>query len=232
MSAPATSVPTGSSWTDWEEVNGTCSNNNYSNKTSCQSANKVWTPKNHDQWNGCVYDRDQNNDVMNTAATSGSPAAMYRAHQATACPTSMTTLSSDWTALNAKVDAMNATGNTNVAIGLQVAWQTLSPVAPFNGPAVSPDLDKVIILLTDGDNTQNRWTSSQSSIDSRTAKVCDNAKANNIRIYTVRVIAGNTSLLRNCATKPEMYYEVSQASQLNAVFGSIAQNLANLRISK
>jgi hypothetical protein len=29
-----------------------------------------------------------------------------------------------------------------------------------------------------------------------------------------------------------MYYDVSQASQLNGVFSSIAQNLANLRISK
>jgi hypothetical protein len=29
-----------------------------------------------------------------------------------------------------------------------------------------------------------------------------------------------------------MYYEVQQAVELNSVFGSIAQNLANLRISK
>jgi hypothetical protein len=29
-----------------------------------------------------------------------------------------------------------------------------------------------------------------------------------------------------------MYYDVQQASQLNAVFSSIAQNLANLRIAQ
>jgi hypothetical protein len=29
-----------------------------------------------------------------------------------------------------------------------------------------------------------------------------------------------------------MYYDVQQASQLNAAFESIAQNLANLRIAK
>jgi uncharacterized protein YegL len=218
-------------WDDWEEKNGTCSSSSYTNRTSCLSHYKVWTPKNHDQWNGCVYDRDQNNDVLNTATGSGE-ATKYRAHQASSCPTAMMALSSDWTALNAKIDAMNATGFTNVTIGLQLAWQTLSPVAPFSAPAPAPDLDKVIILLTDGDNTQNRWTTSQSSIDARTQKACDNAKANNIRIYTVRVINGNASLLQNCATKPEMYYEVSQASQLNSVFSAIAQNLANLRISK
>ena len=48
----------------------------------------------------------------------------------------------------------------------------------------------------------------------------------------MRVIQGNASLLKGCASNPNMYYEVSQASQLNSVFNSIAQKLANLRISK
>jgi uncharacterized protein YegL len=219
-------------WTDWNEVNGSCSSNSYSTKTSCESHNKTWTHHNHNTWNGCVNDRDQNNDVSNSAAVAGSSATMYRAHQAAACPASMMPLSYDWTALNSKIDAMTPTGNTNVTIGMQMAWQTLSPVAPFSAPSPAPDLDKVLILLTDGDNTQNRWSSTQSVIDARTQKVCDNAKADNIKVYTVRVINGNASLLQSCATKPEMYYDVQQASQLNSVFSSIAQKLANLRISK
>ena len=218
---------------DWEANNGTCSRSSYSSSQSnCTSHSGVWTPKAHSFWNGCVMDRDQNNDVMNTATAAGSPAVKYRAHQASACPAAMMPLSYDWTALNSKIDAMTPTGNTNVTIGLQVGWQTLSPVAPFNAPAAAPDLDKVLIVLTDGTNTQNRWTSSSTSIDARTQKACDNAKADNIRIYTVRVIDGNATLLKACASKPEMYYEVQQSSQLNSVFASIAQNLANLRIAK
>jgi hypothetical protein len=218
-------------WADWEEVNGSCSNNDYETRSSCVAAKKTWTPANHSQWNGCVNDRDQNNDVLATA-TGEASSTKYRAHQASACPTAMMPLSSDWTALNAKVDAMTPTGNTNVTIGLQVAWQTLSPVAPFNAPPSSPGLDKVIILMTDGDNTQNRWSWSTSAIDARTQKVCDNAKADNIKIYTVRVINGNAALLKNCASKPDMYFDVQNASQLNSVFAAIAQNLANLRIAK
>ena len=219
-------------WTDWEAANGTCTNSSYHKKSSCESHYAVWTPNAHSFWNGCVNDRDQNNDTLNTATTAGSPATMYRAHQASACPASMMTLSSDWTALNAKVDAMTPTGNTNVTIGLQNAWQTLSPVAPYNAPTPAPDLDKVIILMTDGENTQNRWTSSALSIDARTQKACDNVKAANIKLYTVRVIEGNATLLQGCATKPDMYFDVQQASQLNSAFSSIAQNLANLRIAK
>ncbi|MES1155389.1 MAG: VWA domain-containing protein [Pseudorhodoplanes sp.] len=169
--------------------------------------------------------------MTNTPTGSGA-ATKYRAEQADNCPTAMMPLSTDWTAMNSKIDAMTPTGNTNVTIGLQMAWQTLSNNAPFNAPAPATDLDKVIILLTDGQNTQNRWTSSTSSIDSRTQKACDNVKAANIKLYTVRVIDGNATLLKNCATKVDMYYDVDAASELNGVFSSIAQNLANLRIAK
>jgi Flp pilus assembly protein TadG len=218
-------------WEQWENVNGVCSNSYYKSKNSCESAGKTWTVDSKDTWNGCVWDRDQNYDVQNSPPGSGQ-ATKFRAHQANNCPTAMRPLSSDWTALHAKVDAMQPSGNTNVAIGMAWAWQTLSPVAPMSAPSPAPDLDKVIVLLTDGQNTQNRFTTSTSSIDSRTEKVCANAKADNIKVYTVRVIDGNATLLRNCATKPDWYYDVDVAEQLNSVFASIAQNLANLRIAK
>jgi hypothetical protein len=126
---------------------------------------------------------------------------------------------------------MTPTGNTNVTIGLAWGFQLLSPVSPFNAPPPAPDLDKVIVMLTDGENTQNRWSSSASAIDARTSKACDNIKAANIKIYTVRVIDGDVTLLKSCASKPSMYYDVQQAGQLSSVFVSIAQMLANLRIA-
>ena len=73
---------------------------------------------------------------------------------------------------------------------------------------------------------------SSSAIDARTALACANIKAADIKLYTVRVIEGNAQLLSACATNPTMYFDVSAASQLNGVFGAIAQNLANLRIAK
>ncbi|MGE0604405.1 MAG: VWA domain-containing protein, partial [Xanthobacteraceae bacterium] len=98
--------------------------------------------------------------------------------------------------------------------------------------APAPDLSKYIILLTDGDNTQNRWTSSQNSIDTRTALACTNAKAAGFRIYTIRVINGNATLLRNCATDPSMYFDVDSASELDAVFNAIGGQLASLHLSQ
>jgi len=219
-------------WTDWEAANGTCSYSYYTKQSSCTSHGYTWTPADHSTWNGCVYDRDQNNDIQNTATAAGVPATMFRAHQASSCPAQLMPLSEDWTALNAKIDAMSPAGYTNVTIGLAVAWQTLTAAAPYDAPAKADDLDNVIVLLTDGQNTQNRWTTSTSAIDSRTQQVCANAKADNIKVYTVRVINGDATLLKGCASKTSMYYDVQQADQLNTAFESIAQNLANLRLAK
>jgi len=94
------------------------------------------------------------------------------------------------------------------------------------------DVEKVLILLTDGLNTQNRFTNNPSDIDKRTAAVCDNVKAAKIRVFTVRVIEGNVDLLNNCATAPNMFYDVQVASQLKDVFTSIAASLSGARLSK
>ena len=86
-------------------------------------------------------------------------------------------LTSDRTALEAKVDTMNPAGMTNVTIGMMWGWHALTPNEPFpQAQIVKPDVDKVMILLTDGLNTANRFTTNSAQIDNRTAAVCDNIK--------------------------------------------------------
>ena len=103
-----------------------------------------------------------------------------------------------------QINAMTPMGNPNVTIGLAWGWHALTSNDPLpQGSAPQPDLDKVIILLTDGQNTQYRFSSNQAAIDSsnqaaidlRTQQACNNIKAQNIKLYTVRVIEGNASLL-------------------------------------
>ncbi|MFX5937812.1 hypothetical protein ABTE71_20870, partial [Acinetobacter baumannii] len=72
-------------------------------------------------------------------------------------------------------------------------WISLLQQAPLNAPAEDSNFKytKVVILLSDGDNTQNRFSSSQSSIDARQRLLCDNAKASGIQIYTIQVNTAN-----------------------------------------
>jgi Flp pilus assembly protein TadG len=181
-------------------------------------------------WGGCVADRDQPNDVKDAT-----PSGASTAFPAVACGTlaQAVPLTNDWTALEGMVDSMTPAGTTNVTIGTMWAWHALTPNEPFTeGKPVRPDVEKVIVLLTDGLNTQNRFTTVPSQIDARTAAVCDNIKKANIKMFVVRVIEGNAALLSGCASAPNMYYDVQVASQLKDVFASIATSLIGARLSK
>ncbi|MAU61603.1 TadE/TadG family type IV pilus assembly protein [Parvibaculum sp.] len=183
-------------------------------------------------WKGCVVDRDQNYDVQNTIPTS-SDSTKYPGASGNCNIPEILALTDDWDDLRDKIDELDPNGNTNTTIGLAWGWNMLTQSHPLSlATAPADDLDKVIVFLTDGDNTENRWTYSGNSIDARTEAVCTNIKATGIKIYTIRTINGNATLLRNCATKPEMYFDVTQTSQLTEVFTSIAMALSNLRISQ
>jgi Flp pilus assembly protein TadG len=181
-------------------------------------------------WAGCVADRDQPHDVKDSAP--GSSATNFPAADCGSLAKSLP-LTGDWTALEAKVDSMTPSGMTNVTIGAVWAWHALTSGEPFTqGQAARPDVDKVIILLTDGLNTANRFTTNASQIDARTAAVCDNIKAAKIKMYTVRVIEGNAALLQACATASNMFYDVQVSTQLKDVFASIAASLSGTRLAK
>jgi adhesin HecA-like repeat protein len=197
-----------------------------------------WVPNNHNTWQGCVRDRTQQNDALDTAPVSGNTATLFPAFDCGSLVQAMP-LSYDWTALHNKIDQMTPNGNTNVTIGLAWGWHSLTSNQPFNeGAAPAPNLDKVLLILTDGQNTEawNNQTqstiTSQATLDARTAQACTNIKAAGIKIYAIRVIDGNASLLQSCATNPGMYYDVQDPAQLDSVFKAIAESLANLRIAR
>lgn len=222
-------------WLKWDAY-GTCSRSQYKTEEACENAGRTWTPGNKNNWNGCVTDRDQDYDTKNTVPTSGTPATLFWAEQYGSCPASMMALSNDWTALKAKVDALYPAGNTNQAIGFAWAWQTLT-TGPFAYPAEQTGYtySKAIVLMSDGLNTENRWSTSTSSINSRQAIACANAKTAGVTIYAVQVNTTNDPLqtvMKNCASGSDKFWMISDASQLAGVFGEIAGQLSKLRLSK
>jgi Flp pilus assembly protein TadG len=218
-------------WSAWEAVNGKCSTHWYKNKGSCESHSQIWTPDSHTTWNGCVTDRTQNHDTLNTPPSGGT--TLFPAEQYGSCPEAIMPLSTNWTALNAKIDAMQPVGNTNQAIGLVWGWQSLSQVAPLNAPALDPNYkyQQVIILLSDGLNTEDRWYGSASPIDARQQIACDNIKAAGITVYTVLVMSGDSGVLKNCASDSKKYFALTDANQMITAFSAIGTNLAKLHIA-
>ena len=232
-------------WTAWNTNNGSCSNKNYDTQSSCLSHNTTWTPDNHNPWNGCVVDRGNasgpssgNYDTNVVAPTTSITATLFSAEQYNACPQAVMGLNYNWSAMTTLVNNMSPNGNTNQAIGLALGWMSLTGGGPFGtAPAMDPNYtySQVIILLTDGLNTQDRWYTSQSSIDARQQLTCNNAKAAGITLYTIQVNTGGDStstLLQNCASDSKKFFLLTSASQIVTTFNQIGTNLSNLRIAK
>ena len=95
--------------------------------------------------------------------------------------------------------------------------------------------DQAIIMLTDGLNTENRWSTNQATIDARTEKVCENIKNAGITIYTVQVNTDGdpkSTLLQDCASSAGKFFLLTSADEIVTTFDQIGTDLAKLRIAK
>jgi Flp pilus assembly protein TadG len=231
-------------WTDWNAGNGTCSRSRYTDQSTCQSRGYTWTPANHNTWNGCVTDRGNstgpstlNTDTNVTTPVPGNAATLFPAEQYSPCPQALMPLSYNWASMTTLVNNMSPGGNTNQALGLELGWMSLVGGGPFPAPpALDPSYkyQQVIILLTDGLNTQDRWYTDQASIDARQAMTCANAKAAGLILYMIQVDTGGdptSTLLQNCASDPSKFFLLTSSSQIVTTFQQIGTALSNLRIA-
>jgi Flp pilus assembly protein TadG len=223
----------------------------------------TWTVKDPSKWGGCVQDRDNSPTAYNTMNTTPSgTTAKFEADPAdnkypgtSYCTSEVTKQTYAWSTLKDKIDNMSTSLYTNTTIGLVHAWQTLTDGAPYDPPAIDTTSEiktqKIIIFLTDGENTQDRWncdstypaactgrTKDKTAIDDRMKAACANAKADNITIFTILVLEGNESLLQNCASpddalpKGPKYFKLTAADQIVTTFQQIGTALSNLRIAQ
>jgi hypothetical protein len=210
---------------------------------------KRWGMVARKDWKGCITDRSPGYEANGKAPTVAIRASL---HPAVSCYDADSLafaqpLTDNWSALRSSAASMKPSGNTNVTIGARFGFAALAPAgtdALASGVAFgTPDVDKYLILLTDGDNTQNRYTSNGNAIDAKTKGMCDDIKSRSsrtdaagkpipdVRIFTVRVIEGDRALLQNCATNASMYKEVSDAGQIDAVFKDILREITRLQLT-
>jgi Flp pilus assembly protein TadG len=231
-------------WTEWEANNGTCSKSDYHTKSKCLNKSGTWTPASHDTWNGCVMDRGGSSapdplayDTNVLPPAPPATASMFAAEQFSSCAQEVMGLNDNWTAMTTLVDGMTPGGNTNQAIGLALGWMSLVGGGPFTVPPKDPTYEyaDVIVLLTDGLNTEDRWYNSQSSIDARQKLTCDNLRASNITVYTVQVNTGNdptSTLLKNCATDKSKFFLLTSSNQMVVTFNTIGIELSRLFVAR
>jgi hypothetical protein len=182
-----------------------------------------------------------------TAPTIGDTTTLFPARNDTYCPpATVSGLSYDWSSMTSTVNSLSPNGSTNQPIGLVTGWESLVGIGPFTAPAMDTGYtySQVIILLSDGLNTQDRWygngSDTNTSVDYRMysstgAGTCANIKAAGVTIYTIQVKTGGdptSTLLSNCATDSTKFWMLTSASQIVTAFTTIGTNLTKLRVAK
>jgi hypothetical protein len=256
-------------WLRWDL--GTCTKkDNWGRKiilgfitqSDCNTAKGDWSKTNKtNNWAGCVSDRDMDYDTMSTEPNTNTATATNLKDRATQfpaenysdCPTELMPLSYDWNALAKKVEAMKPVGNTNQPIGMAWAWLSLLQQSPLDAEPEDPNFKyrKVIILLSDGDNTQNRYYDRTLNgdagvitlIDARQKKLCDNikepknpkTKQDVFEIFTIQVNTANdntSDVMSYCASGTDKYFPTTTAEGIKTAFSAIGASLSQLRVAK
>lgn len=190
-------------------------------------------------WHGCVGTRsgtaDSSDIVRAVNPVPGLPDAL--------CNSPLTRLNNDFTALSAQIDAQVAVGETYIPSGLLWGWRTVSHNPPFADgvdPTVKPDIRKIIVLMTDGENTRSATAPTHDGWDAAdanatTASLCASIKGAGVTVYTVSFAvddADTLDMLSTCASNPINAYNADNAEELEQAFESIGGAIVALRLSK
>jgi hypothetical protein len=168
-------------------------------------------------------------------------------------------LTTDKTALKARINGLEAFGATAGALGTAWAWYMISPEwhSVWTGSSRpgdyselthhqqngKPFLRKIAILMTDGVyNTYRGWKEVDQQMVSTAAKqLCANMKAQGIEIFTVglaldllttseRAIAEDT--LKSCGSDIEHFYSTLTVQELEAAFQDIAYQMSSVSLTR
>ena len=125
------------------------------------------------------------------------------------------------------------TGGTNASGAMKVAYDALKRASTTEATAHTAkgnrDFQRFILLMTDGEMTGSS-SSWNSTIDNQVRNYCDQAKNDDIKIFSVAFMAPNRgkSLLGYCASATDYYFEPEDMGDLVSAFRKIGQKAADL----
>ncbi len=150
------------------------------------------------------------------------------------------TLTNDRTKLKQYISKLKTRNGTAGHMGVAWSWYLITedwasvfPAASAPASAATSNTKKAIILMSDGQFSDEKFKSEQGDSDTQARDLCDAIKAQGkLEIYTVAFQAppAGQAVLEYCASSPENAFTADDATQLNAAYQDIAGSLSELRI--
>jgi Flp pilus assembly protein TadG len=188
-------------------------------------------------WTGCLLDRDvvDGNDVKDVPPDGTNATRAPAVSCATGLLAAVEPLTSDFDIIADRIKTMQPSGYTNVTMGAVWGTSMLTASEPFTEVKTGPNIEKNLLILTDGINTRSRHTNVSAEMNAKTLAACENAKAIGVSVYTVRLLSGDADMLRQCASVgPDgpQYYDVQDLSTLKTVLKEIANKISKVRLTR
>lgn len=226
--------------TNCRRVQRTCTNDGVSFDCSFNQCDRTFGPEYQScstvAWNGCVGSRVSGYDER-----AGYDGRKIPGLTNVSCATELQPLDDNISRAKATVSGLTARHETYIPAGVLWGWRTLDETDPLssNGANVKADREKVMIVMTDGENqrSKNGIRHDSNNINAANAKtdaICTEAKRDGVTIYTIAYDVNDTAtknLLTRCATDGSKFFDAGNASELNNAFQAIGEALSDLRIS-
>jgi Flp pilus assembly protein TadG len=200
------------------------------------------------EWQGCVRSRPYPLDVEDASYDSDKIVGFVA--PASGCPSPILPLTADRAKLDAHIAALNTSSDTYIAPALAWGMRVLSSKAPFSEGADEVTFAgeggrKVLILMSDGENTRSRSTdgdhykdgahngSDTDEANDRTVAACNAAKAAGIEVYTIAFNVDDPDtldILSGCASSIDNFYDVTDGTELVAAFTSVGVGTAQIAL--
>lgn len=199
------------------------------------------------QWHGCMGTRA--NDSWAKKAEFGGvklPAALDEK-----CGTEVMPLSQNFGEMRKRVQSLTTSGTTYLPGGLAWGWRTLNKEIPYTEASSTkdPNLMTAMLFMTDGGNNRSRGDSSSNASGTKheysrdggssglklTKELCQAIKDDGIQVFVVAYqLPGATStvsVLSECATDQQSFFEPDNAQELIDTFTDIAKLLNKTRLA-
>lgn len=205
-------------------------------------------------WWGCILEQSSPNDTKDSLSSWRWNMYRYVSGTNTGAPNTncnkayILPLTDNKATIKSRISALTASGNTLSNVGMVWGYRVLSPEAPFRegAPMNDPNIRKVALLMTDGDNNigssysaYGPWATlhlTDSDLDQKLATTCQNMKDDGVTIYTVTFTSGinesTKAFFRNCASSEQKYFDAPSQDELIQAFRQIAAELSNLYVSE
>ncbi len=189
-------------------------------------------------WSGCAGSRDSNRHKEPRHNGKDIPGIMNET-----CGSEVLPLTSDMTAVANKIDELSTDGSTYLPAGLIWGWRMLDSKEPFDDLSnTEAKRQRALVLMTDGKNTLSlnqpkHNGSDETAANALTAELCESIKAENIQLYAVayKFDGGDAtakSIVQQCATKPDMFFDAQNQAELESAFEDIGRALFTVRLTR